>query len=73
MQVPVRIIYGEEDRILPDIATTVDRLSSDLPHAEITALPECGHFLQEEAPAEVGALLATFFSCQRGPRERRGA
>ena len=34
----------------------------DLPHADVTVLPDCGHFLQEEAPAEVGALLARFFA-----------
>jgi pimeloyl-ACP methyl ester carboxylesterase len=33
----------------------------DVPHAEVTVLAHCGHFLQEEAPAEVGALLARFF------------
>ncbi len=61
LRMPVRIVYGERDRILPDIAETVARLSGDLPHAEVTALPDCGHFLQEEAPDAVGGLLAAFF------------
>lgn len=65
LRVPVRIVYGERDRILPDIADTVTRLAADLPHADVTALPECGHFLQEEAPAKVGELLAAFFSAPR--------
>lgn len=58
---PVRIIYGARDRILPDVARTMTHVKKDLPQAEVTALPECGHFLQEDAPAEVGAALAEFF------------
>ncbi len=39
--------------------------SSDVPHAVVTALPDCGHFLQEEAPREIGELLAEFFAAPR--------
>ena len=60
LRVPLRVIYGEQDRILPDIAETVARLQRDVPHAEVTALPHCGHFLQEEDPEQVGELLAAF-------------
>jgi len=60
LEVPVRIIYGEQDRILPDIARTVARFQRDLPHAEVTSLRRCGHFLQEDRPAEVGQLMAEF-------------
>ena len=62
MTMPVRLIYGEQDRILPDIAETMARMKKDLPQATVTALPHCGHFLQEEAPEEIGELLATFFA-----------
>jgi pimeloyl-ACP methyl ester carboxylesterase len=58
----VRVIYGERDRILPDVGETMARVKADLPQAEVTALPDCGHFLQEEAPGEIGALLARFFA-----------
>lgn len=61
LDMPVRIIYGERDRILPDVADTMARVRRDLPHAQVTALPDCGHFLQEEAPDQVGELLAEFF------------
>jgi pimeloyl-ACP methyl ester carboxylesterase len=57
----VRAIYGADDRVLPDVATTMRRLASDVGHAEVTEIPECGHFLQEEAPELVGELLAEFF------------
>ena len=62
LRMPVRIIYGERDRILPDVAQTMARVKSDLPQAEVTALPDCGHFLQEEAPDRIGEELARFFA-----------
>jgi pimeloyl-ACP methyl ester carboxylesterase len=59
---PVRVIYGEQDRLLPDVADTMTRVKRDLPQTEVTALPGCGHFLQEQQPDRVGELLAAFFS-----------
>ena len=66
----MRLIYGAQDRILPDIAETMARLKRDLPQAVVTELPDCGHFLQEEAPEEIGELLAAFFAeaSDRGQR-----
>jgi pimeloyl-ACP methyl ester carboxylesterase len=57
---PVRIVYGEQDRILPTVAETMARVKRDLPQAEIATLPDAGHFLQEEAADRVGDLLAQF-------------
>ncbi|MEM9731165.1 MAG: alpha/beta fold hydrolase [Myxococcota bacterium] len=62
MGVPVRLIYGERDRILPDIAKTMRRLKSDLPGATLTSLPDAGHFLQEDAPEQVAAMISDFIN-----------
>lgn len=72
LRIPVRIVYGAQDRLLPDIADTVARLRVDLPQAEITELPDCGHFVQEDSPVRVGALLARFFAAEQ-PDESRAA
>lgn len=65
--VPVRIIYGAQDRILPDVAETMARVASDVPNAEVTVLSHCGHFLQEDDPERVGSLLGSFFESLRLP------
>jgi pimeloyl-ACP methyl ester carboxylesterase len=65
--VPVRIVYGERDRILTDVKRTMARAERDVGGAEVTALPDCSHFLQEERPAEIGEMLAEFFG-RGGPR-----
>ena len=59
---PVRIVYGKRDRILPDVSETMERVKRDLPQAEIFALPDCGHFLQEDRPQDIGELLGEFFA-----------
>ena len=48
----LRLIYGENDRILPDIAKIMTRIQQAHPEAELTALPNCGHFLQEDDRAK---------------------
>lgn len=58
----MRIVYGEEDRALTDVAETMARVAGDLPQAVVTPLPGRGHFIQEEAPEDVGLLLAEFFA-----------
>jgi pimeloyl-ACP methyl ester carboxylesterase len=62
LRAPLRLIYGEQDRFFPEIAHTFTRIARDVPHAEVTSLPGVGHFLQEEAPDQVGELLARFLA-----------
>lgn len=62
LKLPIQIIYGERDRILPDVAKTMKRVQKDLPQAKVEVLKDCGHFLQEERPKEIGSLLAKFFA-----------
>ena len=62
LTMPVRIVYGEDDRALTDVAETMARVARDLPQAVVTPLPGRGHFIQEEVPEQVGELLAEFFS-----------
>lgn len=59
-EIPIQIIYGTNDKILPDVAKTMARVKQDLPQAELTALDGCGHFLQEDKPQEIAQLMATF-------------
>ncbi len=62
LELPVRLLYGERDGILPDVATTMRRVKDMLPHAELSSIPDCGHFLQEDRPDEVARALAEFLS-----------
>lgn len=62
VSVPVRVIYGRQDRLLPDVAHTMARVAADVPHAEVTVLPDCGHFVQEDAPERLGSMLASFLA-----------
>lgn len=58
----MRVVYGSDDGILPDVAHTMARVQRGLPQAELTELPDCGHFLQQDQGERVGELLARFFA-----------
>ena len=62
LEIPMRIIYGTEDRILPDVGETMERVQRDVADCELTALEGVGHFLQEERGREIGDLLAPFYA-----------
>lgn len=63
--VPVRAIYGVNDRILPKVADTMKRIQVDLPQTEITPLPNCGHFLQEDKPEQISTLISEFLNSNK--------
>lgn len=60
LNVPIRMIYGERDFLLPGIGAEMQRLQKERPDAVITAIPGCGHFLQEDQPERLSRLLKEF-------------
>jgi pimeloyl-ACP methyl ester carboxylesterase len=78
LTMPVRVIYGERDRILPDVAETMARVQADLPQAEVTALPDCGQFPGGGAGRDRGAAGPFLRPVRRpglsaAPRPRRAS
>ncbi len=65
LTVPIRAIHGARDRILPEVAPTTQRIARELPQTELTVLDDCGHFCQEERPAEIAHMLSQFFTTPR--------
>ncbi len=57
---PVQVIYGANDRILPKVKDTMDRVKKDLPQTKVKIFEDCGHFLQEEVPEEIAQVLVEF-------------
>ena len=48
IQMPTLVLIGDDDRWVPKEQSI--RLASELPHAELVVVPDCGHLLQEESP-----------------------
>ncbi|MFV2179395.1 alpha/beta fold hydrolase [Actinomadura sp. LOL_016] len=59
MTLPVRIVWGREDRILPP--QYAEWLHDRIPHAELHWIEGAGHLLQEDAPAQLTAHLVADF------------
>lgn len=57
---PVLILYGEKDKILPDVAKTMARVKKSLPQAVVNSFPNTGHFLQEEIADELSVEIKAF-------------
>lgn len=61
---PAMYVHGEEDRAVPtDMAVGMFR--SLWPQGPVTTLPGVGHFLQEDAPEAVTALIGQFIQMTR--------
>jgi len=58
---PLCMIYAENDVILPEVKNTFSRLKTKHSSADLHAIPECGHFLQEDCPEEVLKPLISFY------------
>ncbi|MFP6746002.1 MAG: alpha/beta fold hydrolase [Alphaproteobacteria bacterium] len=57
--IPAMLIFGEADRALPQ-AFTIGCFQDLWPDGPVTTLPGVGHFLQEDAPETVSALIEQF-------------
>lgn len=57
---PVRLIWGREDRILPP--EYAEWMHEKVPHAELHWIEGAGHLLQEDAPAQLMAHLTAEFT-----------
>lgn len=57
---PIQIIYGENDKILPRVKNTMEKVKKNLPQSIINSIPNCGHFLQEDHPKEISSLISGF-------------
>lgn len=57
---PIQIIYGENDKILPNVGQTMARVKKNLPQSNIISIPNCGHFLQEDRPEEISKAIKEF-------------
>jgi pimeloyl-ACP methyl ester carboxylesterase len=65
LRVPVRILWGEEDRWLD--SSVADRLRALIPGAELRLIPDAGHFSPEDGPAAVARELLEFFAAPEMP------
>jgi haloalkane dehalogenase len=64
VKAPIRIIYGKKDWLIPSVATDLHRLKAERPDIQLTTLPDCGHFLQEDQPETLTRLLLEFLDGQ---------
>ena len=62
--VPVLILWGEQDFVLP--LRHGRRLARDLPNAHLEIVPGAGHLPNEERPERVNALMLEFLSRDDG-------
>jgi 2-hydroxymuconate-semialdehyde hydrolase len=62
LEVPVLILWGEEDPFLP--VELAERLGEALPGSTTGLLPGCSHFLPEDAPQTVGPLVYEYLRSQ---------
>ena len=50
LSVPVFIVAGQEDRLIR--AFYFEAISNEIPNAQLTLIPQCGHVPQEECPVQ---------------------
>lgn len=58
-EIPMQIVWGMEDKLLP-ATLLLPHWQSGFPAASLHEVPKCGHFIQEEKPAELAERLTRF-------------
>jgi pimeloyl-ACP methyl ester carboxylesterase len=58
LTIPVLLLWSEQDNITPPALG--ERLRDEIPGAQFVTIPNAGHLLLGDAPAEVGKRLAEF-------------
>lgn len=57
LRAPTLVACGTRDRLLPGVRGELGRLAADLPDARLALVPGAGHFVPEDAPGPLAALL----------------
>ena len=61
--VPALFIAGDRDMVITMARMALDRMPETVPNLrQSVILPGCGHWTQQERPAEVNALLLEFLA-----------
>ena len=58
LETPTLVVCGDRDRIEP--VETALALARTLPHGELCVLPDCGHFVSRDRPAELSTVVERF-------------
>lgn len=58
LTMPTLVVTGAQDTAVP--AAQSEQLARDLPNAQLTVIPDCGHLAQEECPAALAEAVRAF-------------
>lgn len=70
---PVLILWGEKERILPFDQRLLRWLRKRLPQAEVVTIPRTGHMLLEESPTAANEALRRFLGESKAPSRETAA
>jgi pimeloyl-ACP methyl ester carboxylesterase len=63
LNLPVLVITGDDDRIVPTEQSV--QLAGEIANAALVVIPQCGHFPQEERPAEFMQAVIDFLAAKK--------
>lgn len=65
---PTLIVWGEKDQA--NLPADGKRLKRDIKNSSLVYIPECGHYVQEEKPAQLAHVIKEFFNNNERPEHR---